>query len=98
MALKVIINGWYYPLVLQEHMDHPSSKHSMFHRYSFNEAYKHSYGFKYGNICKKQQYIAVHKEIIHNLLTSPYDPKCYTSWRGKLRWIIKRIKTKWINL
>ena len=90
MAVAGYINGWYYPLVLQEHMDDPESKHSRFHYLPFKEAYKDSYGFKARDICERRRYIRIRREIIHNLMLEPYDPGCYCGWRAKMRQLLRR--------
>jgi len=85
MALSGYINGWYYPLVLQEHMDYPSSTHSRSHRLMFDEAYRDSYGYKTGKLKSEEQYKRLHKEILDNLLSGPYEPKYYCGWRAKVK-------------
>ena len=88
MALAGYINGWYYPLVLQEHMDDPESEHSFFHTRHFNEAYADSYGYNFANINNMEIYLKKREQIIFNLMTDPFEAGCYTSWRKKIRRIV----------
>jgi glycosyltransferase involved in cell wall biosynthesis len=86
------INGWYYPLVLQEHMDDPRSKYNRLHRMSFEEAYKDSWGWQRGVIPNLKTYKEFHEQILRNLLDDPYDPQHYCGWKAKLRRMVKRLK------
>ncbi len=92
MALAGYINGWYYPLILQEHMDYVDSEHSRFHRYSFDEAYRDGYGYKFANIRDMETYIRRHKEYFDILMDGPIDPHYYIGWRAKFRRILKKAK------
>jgi GT2 family glycosyltransferase len=92
IALAGYINGWYYPLILQEHMDDPKSSHSRFHYLSFYGAYKDSYGYKNKDIRDFQRYMKIRKQIIHNLMSAPYEPKHYVGWRVKYRRLLGRIR------
>lgn len=85
MARVGYINGWYYPLIYQEHMDDPRSEHCLIHNQSFAEAYKHSYGFQTGHISDIENYKKLHQNILNNLLDEPFDPQYYVRWRCKLR-------------
>jgi len=90
IALAGYINGWYYPLILQEHMDDPSSIHSLLHQSEFNKAYEDSYGYNYADIKEMKKYMEVREKIIHNLMNDPYDPRYYVGWRKKLRRVLSR--------
>lgn len=92
MALAGYINGWYYPLVMQEHMDDPKSKHSRFHYLPFEDAYKDAYSFKTRDIPEMSRYMAVHAEIIHNLMFGTNDPKYYCGLRAKFRRLLERVR------
>jgi glycosyltransferase involved in cell wall biosynthesis len=92
MAFAGYINGWYYPLILQEHMDYLDSEHSRFHRYSFDEAYRDGYGYKFANIRNMEAYISRHKEIIDILMDGPTDPRYYLGWRIKYRRLLGRFR------
>jgi glycosyltransferase involved in cell wall biosynthesis len=85
MALKGYVNGFYFPLIYVEHMDDPRSEHSRIKYMSFDEAYKDCYGYQVGKIKDMEGYKQLHKEILENLLTGPYEPKYYCGWRAKFR-------------
>ena len=85
MAKAGYINGWYYPLVYQEHMDDPYSEHSKFKTHDFETAYKNSFGFKNREIDNMEKYMNIRKNIIENLMTGSIDARSYIGWRKKLR-------------
>lgn len=84
MAKAGYINGWYFPLVYQEHMDDPRSKHNRMRQMSFEEAYKYT-GYQQNMVTDLKKYKQWHVDILENLLTGPYDLKYYTGWRKKWR-------------
>jgi len=92
LAIAGYINGWYYPLVMQEHMDDIKSKHSRFHHLPFKKAYKDAYGFKVKDIHGMKKYMRVRRAVIHNLMSEPYDPKYYCGWRVKVRNLLNKIR------
>lgn len=85
VALAGYVNGFYYPLIYQEHMDDPRSNYSRIKSMSFDEAYKDTYGYQAGKLKNLEQYKQLHKAILDNLLSGPYDPKHYFGWRKKVR-------------
>ncbi len=86
MALSGYINGWYYPLVYQEHMDDPLSKHSM---QKDDEAIKSLYNLTYTLRNKKlrtlEGSIARRNIDRYTILRCPWDVKYCVGWRSKLR-------------
>lgn len=85
MAAAGHINGFYYPLIYQEHMDDPRSKHSRLKSMPFGEAYKYCPAYQAGKMKELQECKQLHKEILDNLLSGPYDPKYYCGWRAKAK-------------
>jgi hypothetical protein len=77
MAKVGCVNGFYYPLIYQEHMDDPRSRHNRSHSMSFEDAYKDSHGWKTGALRDFQSYRSLHEKILDNLLSGSYDPKHY---------------------
>ena len=92
MAVEGYINGFYYPLVYQEHMDDPKNKHShLKDEASYQQAKKVTFNINSpgqeilaGRWCWRQ-------EVLDNLLNGPWDAKYYTGWRGRLCKIKKRV-------
>jgi glycosyltransferase involved in cell wall biosynthesis len=92
IAAAGYINGFYYPLIYQEHMDDPRSEHCGYHAASFDEAYKHSFGYQQGIITSIDEYKKLHKNILENLLTGPCEPSYYCGWRARCRRAAGRIR------
>ena len=92
MASAGYINGFYYPLILQEHMDDPKSPHSMFSRVSFEEAYRDSYGYRWAGITDMKRYMESRQQALDNLLDGSYEASSYTGWRGKWNRTVRRMK------
>lgn len=95
MAAKGMINGFYYPLILQEHMDDPKSKYCLIQdAESFKVAKETTVGLqsnRYQDIEGRMQW---RDEIIRNLMDDPYDLKCYVGWRPRARRFGNMIKKK----
>ncbi len=91
MALAGFINGWYYPLIYQEHMDDPVSKHSMLKNdQAISSLYDITYTLRNIDIKTMETRMAWRKKVIQNLLLDPWDPRYYVGWRSKWR----TLKTK----
>lgn len=91
MALKGYINGFYYPLIYQEHMDGWKSRYSRLNFMPFDQAFKYNPAYQTGRIKDFEQYHRTYKEILENLFTGPYEPEYYVGWRAKLRQVKYRI-------
>lgn len=80
------INGFYYPLIYQEHMDDPVSKYSLL---KDDDAIKSmrdtTYSIKYHDIKTLQESIKLRKVFIDNILNDPWDANYYIGWRPRLR-------------
>lgn len=86
MALSGFINGFYYPLVLQEHMDDPKSKHSHLRDEASYQAAK-SVTF---NINHHEQHTLKDRwtwrqKVLDELLDGPVDPRYYVGFRRRIR-------------
>lgn len=90
VARKGYVNGFLYPLVLQEHMDDPRSAHCLLHKQSFSEAYQHCFGFQTGAISDIDSYKKLHQNILDNLLEDSYNPTYYSPWRKWIRGALNR--------
>ncbi len=75
MALSGYVNGFYYPLVYQEHMDDPRSPHSRL--MSFEEASKYSYGRQSKAFVDVEGYNRWNQKILNVVLSGSYDPRDY---------------------
>lgn len=94
MARAGYINGFYYPLVLQDHMDDPMSKYCQTNTESgFAAGRAVTVGLgadRYSNPAGRLEWRA---QIISNLLDDPFDPAYYIGWRAKVRKTIRRVST-----
>jgi glycosyltransferase involved in cell wall biosynthesis len=85
MALAGYINGWYYPLVYQEHMDDPKSSYCMIKdEESFCKYQNITYGLKQRRYSDIAGRLERRREIVRNLLDDPCDPRYYVGWRSRL--------------
>ncbi|HLB73758.1 MAG TPA: glycosyltransferase family 2 protein [Sedimentisphaerales bacterium] len=86
MALSGYINGFYYPLVLQEHMDDPKSRHCLVtDDDSLCEMYDVTYTLRTNKIQDMKARWARRPLILNNLNSGTWDVKYYVGWRAKLR-------------
>jgi glycosyltransferase involved in cell wall biosynthesis len=93
MARGGEINGWYYPLVLQEHMDDPRSQHSLTRDdKSLLELYPFTFTVRNDRIKTMEHRWVKRKQILHILNNEPWEVKYYVGWRGKLRRAIYYIR------
>ena len=89
MARAGYINGFYYPLVYQEHMDDIRSPHNvlkLMKSATFSEAYKYSYGWQTGAINDTESSRRVHAKILQKLMCGPWQPEYYCGPRWKRLW------------
>jgi glycosyltransferase involved in cell wall biosynthesis len=93
IACAGYINGFYYPLIYQEHMDDPKSIHSVL---KDEESYQAAKKVTFNINSPGQETLAGRwrwrQEVLNNLLDDPWDVKYYVGWRRKLRRIKDRIK------
>lgn len=85
MALAGYINGFYYPLIYQEHMDDSKSKYCRIKdKESFDSAINTTVGLQAGRYSDPMGRLQWRGKIVRNLLYDPYDPRYYIGWRSKL--------------
>ena len=95
MALAGYINGFYYPLIYQEHMDDPKSKYSMLRdEESYQAAKKVTFNINSAGQETLSDRWRWRQEVLDNLLTGPWDPRHYFGWQEKAR----RVKTSLASL
>jgi len=84
MATAGRINGFYYPLICQEHMDDPVSRYSKVRTEAgLREQAAVTAGLQARRFESVQSLMEWRSEIIRNLLDDPYDPSYYGGWRRK---------------
>jgi glycosyltransferase involved in cell wall biosynthesis len=92
MAVEGYINGFYYPLVYQEHIDDPKSKHSHLRDEASYQAAK-SVTFNINS--PGQETLAGRwrwrQDVLDNLFDDPWNVEYYIGWRSKLRGIKKKV-------
>lgn len=95
MAAAGRVNGFYYPLIYQEHMDDPKSSYCRTR--TEDELQKAAdvtaslQTFHFRNV---NEIVGWCDEILRNLFDDPYDPQYYLGWRAKYRRIKKRLRVK----
>lgn len=93
MAMAGFVNGWYYPLVYQEHMDDPLSQYCHIKNVeSFRKNKDITFGLRSGNYTDIQGRLVWRQKIIDELIESPYEASYYRPYRRKLRRLKTRIK------
>ncbi len=86
MAAAGYINGFYFPLIYQEHMDDPKSSYCMIKdKESFRKQEKLTVSLKAGRYKDVEGRLRWRQEILRNLLDDPYEPYHYFGWRRKWR-------------
>lgn len=86
IAAAGYINGFYFPLIYQEHMDDPKSSYCKIKdEENYSKAAKVTSGIQAGRYNNLAGRLRWREEIVRNLLEDPYDPRYYIGWRRKLR-------------
>ena len=92
MAARGYVNGFYYPLVFQEHMDDPKSRYTRLKdEESYQEAKADTYSLNYhGQSTLNDRWIR-RQQVLDNLLDDPWEVSYYTGWRGRARRLRNRL-------
>ena len=91
-AGKGYVNGFYYPLVYQEHMDDPKSEYSRLKdEESYQAAKAVTFNLNYHGQDTLDDRWVWRQKVLDNLLDDPWDVKHYTGWRGRLRRVRSRL-------
>ncbi|MBN2180479.1 MAG: hypothetical protein JW715_01095, partial [Sedimentisphaerales bacterium] len=86
IALNKYINGFYYPLVRQEHMDDPKSPHCLLKDdESIQKMREVTFVLRENNINTMKQRWERRELVLNNLLHDPWKAKHYAGWRKILR-------------
>jgi glycosyltransferase involved in cell wall biosynthesis len=89
MARAGRVNGFYYPLIYQEHMDDPMSTYSQVRTDAGLRAQTAiTAGLQARRFENVQELHRWRAEILRNLLEDPYDPRYYTGWR-RIQTVVK---------
>lgn len=95
MAMAGYVNGFYYPLIHQEHMDDPKSKYTVL---KDEESYQAAKKVTFNINSPGQETLADRwrwrQKVLDNLLDDPWDVKYYVGWRHKLRRLKIKLKEK----
>lgn len=92
MARAGRINGFYYPLIYQEHMDDPKSSHCRIRTQNdLRKAANITASLQTFRFRSVNQITGWCDEILRNLLDDPYDPEYYLGWRAKYRRMKQRL-------
>lgn len=95
LALKGYINGFYYPLVLQEHMDDLRSPHCLIKDDESLQEYRQvTVELKDNNITSQRGRRNRRRTILRDLNSGPWRAEPYAGWRGRLRGRVGRIRQK----
>jgi hypothetical protein len=93
MAAAGCVNGFYFPLIYQEHMDDPKSSHCMTNtEENLCKAASVTAGLQFRRFRNVEEKTEWCEEIVRNLLDDPYDPKYYVGWRIKYRRLSGRFR------
>jgi glycosyltransferase involved in cell wall biosynthesis len=99
LTLAGYINGFYYPLIFQEHMDDPRSKHTLLKdEDSYQKAKEFSRTINKHGLETLDDRWKWRQMVLDNLLDDPWDAKYYVGWRAKLRRIKKKVKRKLLGV
>ncbi len=92
MAAAGRINGFYYPLIYQEHMDDQKSSHCLIRDADSLRQYRNiTFGLG-ANRCRDiEERLETRARMLRNLLEDPYDPRHYLGWRRAYRRIRQRL-------
>jgi len=89
------INGWYYPLVLQEHQDDPLSPYCISNDdISLRELADLTYSVRENKIQSVQQRMKRREVVVRQLLTGSWNPNDYVGWRARFSRLVGRLTAK----
>ena len=95
MARAGYVNGWYYPLVCQEHMDDPKSEHCVTRDEQEIERMREgTFSLKYHGIRNMEDRWRLRERVLSDILDAPWEVKYYIGWRGKMRRLKDNIRRR----
>lgn len=92
LAKNGLVNGFYYPLILQEHMDDPKSKHSMLRdEDSYQKMKNLSYNLQFHNQHTLEDRWKFRQRVLDVLIEGPWEVRYYIGWRQFMKVIGRRV-------
>lgn len=92
LALGGLVNGFYYPLIAQEHMDDPRSEHCLIRDDESLQKYRDiSVVLKRNGIQSMKERWQRRERDIRTLNSGPWQAKRYVGWQGKIRARLKKV-------
>jgi glycosyltransferase involved in cell wall biosynthesis len=95
MARSGYINGFYYPLIFQEHMDDPLSIHT---HLTDEAGYQAAKAVTFNINRHGQHHLADRlrwrQKVLDNLLDGPWEPKYYLGWRARITSLKERFRIR----
>ncbi len=95
LAAAGLVNGFYFPLVLQEHMDDLKSRFSQLKDEASYQQARTTTMLKRPHLRTREDLWRWRQMILDNLLDDPYTPERYLGWRGRLRRLRNRVRLRW---
>lgn len=92
MAMAGYVNGYFYPLIPQEHMDDPRSAHTLVRDDESLSKLRHcSVVLSSNNIRTMNDRLRRRQRILANLNSGHWEPKYYVGWRRTMRASISKV-------
>lgn len=95
LAKNDLINGFYYPLIFQEHMDDPKSKHTLIKdEDSYQKMKNLSYNLQFHNQNTLKDRWRFRRQVLDILLDGQWEVKHYIGWREFVRSFKKNLNLR----
>jgi len=92
LAQAGYVNGWYFPLILQHHMDDPLSPYCSYHDdKSLQEVRDVTFTLRNRQISTMDQRMRRRRLVLENLMYGAPKAACHVGWRGKMRRVWPRV-------
>jgi len=91
LAARGWMNGWYYPFILQDHMDDPRSPNTLFLSDEDFRRYRPLSAARSGAETIEDWQSQL-RESARAVQAAPFDPLYYVGWRSKARGLVGRLR------